>query len=79
MNLSECQRQACPEFDRRACAGREAHIHKASFMERRLFYLKAILHCQVLRIQPFDTLSREARRTVPIGRLIGNLCYKARP
>jgi hypothetical protein len=32
LNLSECQNQAT--------AGREANIHKASFIERRLFYLK---------------------------------------
>ncbi len=32
MNLSECRKQAW--------AGREANIHKASFIERRLFYLK---------------------------------------
>jgi len=32
MNLSECRKQAW--------AGREANIHKASFTERRLFYLK---------------------------------------
>ena len=32
MNLSECRKQAW--------ARREANIHKASFTERRLFYLK---------------------------------------
>ena len=31
MNLSECRKQAW--------AGREANTHKASFTERRLFYL----------------------------------------
>ena len=36
---SEYRSQACPEFDRRAWAGSEAKIHKASFFERRLFYL----------------------------------------
>jgi hypothetical protein len=34
VNLSECQNQAK--------AGREANIHKASFIERRLFYLNRI-------------------------------------
>jgi len=32
MNLSECRKQAW--------AGCEANFHKASFIERRLFYLK---------------------------------------
>jgi hypothetical protein len=35
MNLSECRNQAW--------AGREAKIHKASFTERRLFYLNCTL------------------------------------
>ena len=40
MILSECRQQACSEFDQRAWAGCEPNIHKASFTERRLFYLK---------------------------------------
>ena len=40
---SECQKQACPELGRRAKVGREANIHKASFTERRLFYLSCTL------------------------------------
>ena len=41
VKLSECQKQACLKFDRRVEAGaqRKENIHKASFIERRLFYL----------------------------------------
>lgn len=36
---SECQKQVGPKLGRRPWVGREAKIHKASFTERRLFYL----------------------------------------
>ncbi len=39
LKLSEWQKQACPEFDRRARAERKPNISWASFIERRLFYL----------------------------------------
>jgi hypothetical protein len=39
MILSECRKQARPGLSRRACAGNEPNIHRASFTERRLFYL----------------------------------------
>lgn len=39
MILSECRKQACSELSRRAWAGNEPNIHRASFTERRLFYL----------------------------------------
>lgn len=35
-----------PECQKRAWSGSEANIHKASFTERRLFYLNYYCHCE---------------------------------
>jgi len=69
MNLSECQKQAW--------AGCEANIYKASFIERRLFYLNRHV---VTRKAFFPTrqshVGERVLRIPSILLLKSKLCYK---
>lgn len=65
------------EWQKHSQAGREPNIHKASFIERRLFYLKINL-LGLSPLQSPDMPFPDLGASLTLGDFSAQLCYKGK-